>query len=114
MGVVREIADFVHVCYAGQFVEVASVKELFEFPMHPYTRALLNTIPSIEDNGTVLASIPGTVPAPKDFPLGCRFANRCSYTSDTCLISMPEMLEVRPGHLCRCPFATSYPINTRQ
>ena len=106
MGVVRTIADYVHVCYAGQLVEVAPVDELFDHPMHPYTRALLDTIPSIEDNGEPLTSVPGTVPAPRDFPKGCRFANRCSFVTEECKAAMPEMTSVGPDHLCRCPYAT--------
>ena len=106
MGVVRTIADYVHVCYAGQLVEVAPVDELFCHPMHPYTRALLDTIPSLEDNDKPLISVPGAVPSPRDFPKGCRFANRCSFATEECHAAMPRLASVAPGHLCRCPYAS--------
>lgn len=85
MGLVAEMADRVAVMYAGQIVEEASVEELFEHPVHPYTRALLNTIPTIEDGKERrLFSIPGRVPERYDTIKGCRFAHRCEYRCKEC------------------------------
>lgn len=85
MGLVAQMADRVAVMYAGQIVEEAPVDELFAHPVHPYTKALLNTIPSVRDDGSrVLLSIPGRVPERYDNIKGCRFAKRCTYRCEKC------------------------------
>lgn len=85
MGLVAQMADRVAVMYAGQIVEEAPVEELFEHPVHPYTKALLNTIPTIEDDERrQLFSIPGRVPEQYDHIKGCRFADRCEYRCEKC------------------------------
>lgn len=102
MGLVAEMADRVIVMYAGQFVEEAPVKELFFAPRHPYTQALLASVPNIhDDKDKVLTSIPGKVPEQYDSMKGCRFADRCPYRTDKC--DMPqEMRVVGEGHKVRC------------
>lgn len=102
LGVVADMADHVVVMYAGQVVESVHADEVFERPTHPYTRALLASIPSLEEEKEVLYSIPGTVPNAAAFPKGCRFAERCSMAQPKCREKMPELREVRPGHLVRC------------
>lgn len=85
MGLVAQMADRVAVMYAGQIVEEASVEELFANPVHPYTKALLNTIPTIQDDGSrQLFSIPGKVPEHYDHLKECRFAQRCEYRCAKC------------------------------
>lgn len=84
MGVVAETADRVMVMYAGQIVEEAPVKTLFTEPKHPYTIALLKTIPSLDENVRRLPSIPGTVPSSSQLPNGCRFAARCEHAMPIC------------------------------
>ena len=85
MGLVAQMADRVAVMYAGQIVEEASAKELFANPIHPYTKALLNTIPTIRDDGSrVLKSIPGRVPERYDDIKGCRFYERCEHCCEMC------------------------------
>ncbi len=85
MGVVAELADRVIVMYAGQCVEEADVNSLFENPVHPYTQALLQSVPSIYGNrNQKLASIPGIVPEKYQNMKGCRFAKRCPYASPEC------------------------------
>ena len=85
IGLVANMADRVLVMYAGQIIEEASVKELFENPRHPYTRALLDTIPTIRDDADrQLVSIPGIVPENYDGREGCRFADRCKYRRTEC------------------------------
>jgi oligopeptide/dipeptide ABC transporter ATP-binding protein len=105
MGVVAEAADDVVVMYAGQVVEQAPVLELFDHPEHPYTEALLGALPQIEDEGVRnrrLTAIPGRPPDLIDPPEACRFAARCRYAgSDACTTHMPELREIRPGHLVR-------------
>ena len=105
MGVVAEAADDVVVMYAGQIVEQAPVLELFDHPEHPYTEALLGALPQLEGVGVRhrrLTSIPGRPPDLVDPPDVCRFADRCPYAGgDSCTQHMPELREIRPGHLVR-------------
>ena len=105
MGVIAETAEQVIVMYAGQVVERASVNDLFDRPEHPYTEALLASLPQIDDpdprNGR-LTTIPGR---PADLlapPEACRFAPRCKYAGrDDCNVVPPELREIRPGHWVR-------------
>ncbi|MFT4142900.1 MAG: ABC transporter ATP-binding protein [Mobilitalea sp.] len=102
IGLVAEMADRVLVMYAGQIVEVAEVIELFRHPAHPYTKALLDTVPGIYDSADrKLTSIPGTVPDNYQEITGCRFASRCSYRVEACDLPQ-EMVEVSKEHLSRC------------
>ena len=106
MGVIAEVADEVVVMYAGQVVEHAPVRALFDRPEHPYTEALLGALPQLEDakarHGR-LTAIPGRPPDLIDPPVGCRFAPRCPYAGepDGCAEHVPELRELRPGHLVR-------------
>ncbi|GAA3410237.1 ABC transporter ATP-binding protein [Paenibacillus hodogayensis] len=102
LGVVAEMADHVVVMYGGQVVESADADTVFDSPLHPYTQALLLSIPSLEERKDVLYSIPGTVPSAAAFPEGCRFADRCSLAQPSCRRRMPELREIRPGHYVRC------------
>lgn len=105
LGVVAEMADQVVVMYAGQVVEYASADDIFDYPLHPYTKALLAAIPSLEQEKETLYSIPGTVPDAAAFPKGCRFAARCEIAQASCFEKMPELRELKPGHFVRCDLA---------
>jgi oligopeptide/dipeptide ABC transporter ATP-binding protein len=103
--VIAETAEDVLVMYAGQVVEQASVTDLFDRPEHPYTEALLASLPHIEDkdprNGR-LTTIPGRPPDLLVPPEACRFAVRCKYAGrDDCATVPPELREIRPGHWVR-------------
>lgn len=102
IGLVASMADRVLVMYAGQIIEEAPVKELFKKPAHPYTRALLATVPSIYDGEErILESIPGIVPENYDKITGCRFAERCPYRTTEC--DMPQQTkELNEKHKVRC------------
>lgn len=102
IGLVAQMADRVLVMYAGQIVEEAPVRELFNSPKHPYTKALLDTIPTImDDESRELFAIPGMVPENYDKIQGCRFAGRCKYCEARC--EMPqEDYEFAPGHRAKC------------
>ena len=89
LGVVAEVCDRVVVMYAGQVVESGSVHEIFADPQHPYTRGLLDSLPSVDDPGQRLASIPGTVPNPTAWPDGCRFEARCGVAGEGCAEAQP-------------------------
>ncbi|WDL98422.1 ABC transporter ATP-binding protein [Alicyclobacillus sp. ALC3] len=102
LGVVADMADHVLVMYAGQIVESAGADEMFEHPEHPYTKALLASIPSLDEEKDTLYSIPGTVPNASAYPHGCRFAERCPIAQANCREKMPELRELRPGHFARC------------
>jgi len=104
LGVIAEMADEVIVMYLGKVVERATVHDIFHNPKHPYTQALLRSIPVLgRKTGGRLEAIRGVVPDPLNIPSGCRFRNRCpSAVAGTCEIEEPEMVEVDAGHLVRC------------
>lgn len=101
LGVVAEIADRVIVMYAGRKVEEATITDLFDTPLHPYTRGLMGAIPH-SGGGKRLTDIPGTVPALWDLPAGCAYAPRCPIATDRCRAERPAFLEHRPGHGVAC------------
>jgi peptide/nickel transport system ATP-binding protein len=100
LGVVAEMCDRVVVMYAGQIVEHAGVKDLFENPMHPYTTGLLNSIPDMEEEQVRLLPIKGNVPTARNMPMGCRFAPRCDHAMDICKQEPPMF--VKGAHECKC------------
>ena len=103
LGVVAEMADRVVVMYAGRVAEEAPVKDLYRSPRHPYTRALLASIPGAQHRGVErLAVIPGSVPPPHATPPGCPFHPRCSYAIEVCRTIVPELETVSDGHRVRC------------
>jgi peptide/nickel transport system ATP-binding protein len=101
LGVVAETCDDVVVMYAGKLVEKADVVTLFEQPAHPYTRALFESLPSLEGDPETLPTIPGMVPSAVDFPEGCRFRDRCSFATEACVVQ-PEITDLGNGHLAAC------------
>jgi oligopeptide/dipeptide ABC transporter ATP-binding protein len=102
LGVVAEVCDRVAVMYAGNIVEVAEVGELFENPMHPYTRGLLASVPRVDDESSGKSSIPGSVPDLIYPPSGCRFHPRCPKAFGECPKTKPALIEVKPGHFVAC------------
>lgn len=106
MSVVAETADRVMVMYAGQIVEEAPVRELFMNPKHPYTTALLKTMPNMETDVKRLPSIPGTVPPAYALPEGCRFASRCPFAMAQCHDVQPEVIHIQDEHKVSCHLFT--------
>ena len=104
LGIVGDIADRVAVMYAGQIVELAPARELLRRPLHPYTRALMASVPKLGGDATRLTTIPGNVPRIGNFPSGCRFAPRCPMAREECGKALPELIEVEPQRWVRCPF----------
>jgi peptide/nickel transport system ATP-binding protein len=102
LGVVRQVADRVGVMYTGKIVETAPCEELFAAPLHPYTRKLLQSIPSRLGRKERLSVIPGTVPPALDLPEGCTFADRCFAAREDCRGQFPPLEEIRPGHRVAC------------
>lgn len=101
LGIVREFCQRVVVMYAGQMVEAGPTEEIFTRPYHPYARGLLEAAYSRETAGGRLQTIAGTVASPKDFPVGCRFYDRCYQRGEECRQPLP-LVEVTPGHIVRC------------
>jgi len=116
LGVVAEMADKVVVMYAGQVVETSDVVDLFENPKHPYTSALLKSIPRMEEDVETLNSIGGIVPSIQNMPeVGCRFADRCPMAFGDCKKVTPQLAEVSEGHTARCLlFDECYPAKTEE
>jgi oligopeptide/dipeptide ABC transporter ATP-binding protein len=104
LGIAAEIADRVAVMYAGQIVETAPARELLRQPLHPYTRALINSVPKLADGARRLAGIPGQVPHLGAYPPGCRFAPRCPIAKPDCLAVVPELVNAKAGGWVRCPY----------
>ncbi len=102
LGIVGDIADYVMVMYAGEVMEYAIVKDLFDTPLHPYTVNLLQTIPHLEQKKERLKVIPGDVPTLRNIPSGCPFHPRCERAMDICRERHPELLDSGPGHKVRC------------
>lgn len=104
LSVVNHFADDIAVMYLGQLVEKAPTEELFENPIHPYTKALLSAIPipevGIERPKRII--LKGEISSPIDPPDECRFAKRCNYACAACHGSTPELREVSPGHFVAC------------
>ena len=107
LGVIAQICDYVYVMYAGRIVEQADTLTLFDEPLHPYTRGLLNAVSSLRSGGEVLDTIPGVVPNLLHMPDGCSFSLRCEQCVDRCFDVLPELQEIEPGHKVRCHFTTS-------
>ncbi len=111
MGVVAETAERVAVQYAGQQVEKQPVKGLFADPHHPYTQALLNSLPE-RSNSRLLPSIAGVVPGQFDKPVGCLFSPRCRYATELCRTTPPLAASTAFGRaLCHYPLAEGIPTN---
>ncbi|MGO3147484.1 MAG: ABC transporter ATP-binding protein [Leucobacter sp.] len=102
LGVVAGLADRVVVMYSGFIVEEAPIREIFHSPKHPYTRALLDSVPRSEEAGTELASIPGSPPDLLDLPKGCPFYDRCPVREDRCRTDRPELELVGPAQNVAC------------
>ena len=105
LGIIGDLADRVAVMYAGQVVELASAQELLRRPLHPYTRALMRSVPELGHPVPRLTTIPGIVPGPGRWPAGCRFAPRCPIAKPECSAKMPGLSEPEPGRQVRCPFS---------
>lgn len=103
MGVVAELADNVAVMYMGNIVESGDARAVLTHSAHPYTRALLKSIPVLgRGKKQELEPIKGSTPDPYNRPKGCQFAPRCEFAADRCMEEMPPEVQLEPGHYCRC------------
>ena len=103
--VVRHISDRIAVMYLGRMVELADAAEIYERPLHPYTKSLMSAVPQ-PDPKTARANkrivLTGDIPSPLNAPSGCPFRTRCAYATEACAGEMPEFKEVSPGHFAAC------------
>ena len=106
LAIVAEVCDRVAVMYAGKFVELGDVRDVFKRPIHPYTRGLLASI--IHLDSTELSSIDGLPPDLVNPPSACRFHPRCPYVQEICRTKDPEWIEYRPGHFAACHFGRDF------
>jgi peptide/nickel transport system ATP-binding protein len=104
LGVVAEIADEIAIMYLGDVVEQGSVYDVFAAPKHPYTQALMNSVPKLQRKAerTRLSPVKGTVPSPKDRPQGCSFTSRCPHAFGPCAHIRPPRVEIGVDHVARC------------
>jgi oligopeptide transport system ATP-binding protein len=107
LSVVKHISDNVGVMYLGSMVELAWSDELYRKPLHPYTQALISSIPVAKPKSEITTKrqiLKGEIPSPLNPPSGCKFRTRCPMAKDECAQNEPQLREVSPGHLCACHF----------
>lgn len=102
LSIVAQVAQRVIVMYGGEIIEEADAKQVFASPLHPYTEALLKSVPDLKKEKGKLEVIPGSVPNPAEFPTGCRFHPRCREADKLCKKIKPGLFEVKKQHLVRC------------
>ena len=102
LGIVAGMCDRVAVVYAGEIVEQGTTEDVFDFPGHPYTLGLFQSLPRLDSTEKRLKPINGLMPDPTNLPEGCKFYDRCPYACEKCKEKEPEMREYRPGHFVRC------------
>ena len=106
LNVVRYISDRIGVMYLGKIVEIAPSEELFSRPAHPYTEALIASIPHADfSHNRSTPSIGGEIPSPANPPSGCRFRTRCPFASERCSEEMPELKELVPRRFVACHYS---------
>jgi oligopeptide/dipeptide ABC transporter ATP-binding protein len=111
LGIIAELCEEVLVMYAGRIVEHSDVKTILKEPLHPYTRGLIASIPTLRGpKKKTLYSISGSVPAARNFPTGCRFHPRCDKCMDICKIEVPPTVTIRKGHTVSCHLYTGAAI----
>ncbi len=101
MGLLAQFVDRLGVMYAGKLVELAPIGDLFENPLHPYTKALISSLPTLEQRG-VFKGVPGLPPSLRNPPDGCLFAPRCASAMERCRSVTPDLQEMTPGHWVAC------------
>jgi oligopeptide transport system ATP-binding protein len=102
---VKHISDRIGVMYLGSLVELSNTKELYENPLHPYTKALFSAIPKADPDADWAKSrikLEGEVPNPINTPPCCKFCKRCKQATPICMEQQPQLKEIEPGHFVAC------------
>ena len=108
LGIIAEMADYVVVMYAGRVIEKGTVREIFNNPLHPYTKGLQKSKPTLDSDEDALFNIPGNVPNPINMPNHCYFKERCSECTAKCSGDYPGMVQVSPTHFVACHLYENY------
>jgi peptide/nickel transport system ATP-binding protein len=108
LGIVAGVCDDVAVIYAGEIVEIGSKEEVFDYPLHPYTIGLFGALPELDKDIKRLSPVPGMPPDPSGLSEGCNFSPRCPNSDETCKKEKSGLVELRPGHFCRCQYTAAY------
>lgn len=115
LAIIRQMCARTGVMYLGRIVELANTDRLFENPKHPYTKALLASVPLPDPSKRKqLATLQGDVPSPVAIPNGCRFRTRCSYATEKCANASPPMVEVEKNHWAECHYDIDFARGTQQ
>jgi peptide/nickel transport system ATP-binding protein len=104
LGLMAQFVDRLGIMYAGRLVEMAPIRDIITAPLHPYTRMLIDSLPSLEARGT-LRGIPGLAPLLRELPSGCAFHPRCPMAIERCRLDKPAVREVRPQATVACHLA---------
>ena len=114
LAVIKQMCNRTAVMYLGRVVELAPTRKLFENPKHPYTKALLSSVPVPDPSKRKeLATLQGDVPSPVDIPSGCRFRTRCKFATETCAAKSPPLVEIERDHWVECLYDIDFGSETR-
>lgn len=102
LSVVKHISDVIGVMYLGHMVEIADSNELYNQPLHPYTKALISSVPQLNKTKSERIILEGELPSPSNPPKGCPFHTRCPIAQDRCSQELPQLKEVKPNHKVAC------------
>lgn len=102
LSVVKHISDVIGVMYLGHMVEIADSNELYQQPLHPYTKALISSVPQLNKTKSERIILEGELPSPSNPPKGCPFHTRCPIAQDRCSQEQPQLREVKPNHKVAC------------
>ena len=102
LGVVKYLSDRIAVMYLGDIVELSDSKSLFDNPKHPYTKALISSVPSIHEKEQQELKLTGDLPSPMNPPAACKFHTRCPYVMDICSKKEPEIVKISDSHCVKC------------
>lgn len=102
MSVIKYIADRVAIMYLGEIIELGKTDEIFFAPEHPYTKALLSSVPQITGNTEEKIVLEGDLPSPADLPAGCKFHTRCPYCMPVCREKIPPQSRITDSHFVKC------------
>ena len=102
LSVVKHISDVIGVMYLGHMVEIADSNELYQQPLHPYTKALISSVPQLNKTKSERIILEGELPSPSNPPKGCPFHTRCPIAQDRCSQEQPQLRKVKPNHKVAC------------